>query len=161
MPTAPGAITIKELYWQTAPFGDLSGEQLYSAMRLRQEIFVVEQNCIYSDLDGLDQSAIHILAWRGKELMAYLRCLEPGLSYAQSSLGRIVVSPLARGMSLGRGLVQRGIDTNRRIWPNSGIRIAAQAYLEKFYVELGFAVDGAPFDEDGISHLHMNYVNVD
>lgn len=127
-------------------------------MRLRQEIFVVEQNCVYNDLDGLDQSAIHVLAWRGEELLAYLRCMVPGQSYDQSSLGRIVVSSQARGMSLGRELVQRGIDNNRRVWPGTGIRIAAQAYLEQFYVELGFVVDGAPFDEDGISHLHMNYV---
>jgi ElaA protein len=157
---AQGDITIKDLRWQTASFDDLSGQQLYSAMRLRQEIFVVEQNCVYNDLDGLDQSAMHILAWRGTELMAYLRCLEPGQSYPQSSVGRIVVAAQARAMSLGRELVQRGIDNNRRIWPDSGIRIAAQAYLEKFYVELGFVVDGAPFDEDGISHLHMNYMGI-
>ncbi|MCL4106145.1 UNVERIFIED_CONTAM: hypothetical protein GTU68_058451 [Idotea baltica] len=126
-------------------------------MRLRQEIFVVEQDCVYNDLDGLDQAAIHILAWRGDELLAYLRCLEPGQSYDQSSLGRIVVSPTARGMNLGRKLVERGIKNNQTTWPDSGIRIAAQAYLEQFYLDLGFVVDGEPFDEDGIAHLHMNY----
>ena len=142
--------------WQIAPFENLSIDELYASLYLRQQVFVVEQKCIYQDLDGLDQSSIHILCWQHGELLASLRCLPPGLSYAESSLGRIVVSPSGRGRDLGRELVSKGIAYNLESWPDSGIRIGAQAYLQAFYESLGFIVDGDPYDEDGISHVHMN-----
>ncbi|MBE9540234.1 MAG: GNAT family N-acetyltransferase [Proteobacteria bacterium] len=142
--------------WQTALFDELSTHQLYTVMRLRQEVFVVEQNCIYHDLDGLDIESGHILCWEDGNLLAYLRCLKPGLSYPQSSIGRIVVSPKARGRDLGRELVTRGIAYNFQEWPNSDIRIGAQRYLEAFYCGLGFVTDGEPYMEDGIEHVHMN-----
>ena len=142
--------------WKTFAFEDLSNNQLYAMLRLRQEIFVVEQNCVYLDLDGLDQQSAHILCWENETLLAVLRCLPPGLSYAQSSLGRIVAAPAARGKKLGRELVERGIAYNQRVWPESDIRIGAQAYLENFYTSLGFITDGEPYMEDGIQHIHMN-----
>jgi ElaA protein len=142
--------------WKTAHFDELSTSELYAALRLRQEIFVVEQNCVYLDADGLDQNAVHILCWQQGELMACLRALAPGVSYPQSSLGRIVVSPLARGLKLGLELVERGIAYNLETWPESDIRIGAQAYLEAFYSSLGFVVDGDSYIEDGIKHIHMN-----
>ncbi len=142
--------------WQTVDFNELTTAELYSALRLRQEIFVIEQNCVYLDVDGLDPSAVHILCWRQDQLLAYLRCLKPGLSYIESSLGRIVVSPAARGLNLGRELVERGIAYNQQTWPDSDIRIGAQSYLETFYRNLGFVVEGEPYIEDGISHVHMN-----
>lgn len=126
-------------------------------LQLRQAVFVVEQNCPYLDMDGLDQESLHILCWQGNDLLASQRCLPPGLSYPQSSIGRIVVSPKARGLQLGRELVQRGIDYNLKTWPNKGIRIGAQAHLQHFYASLGFVRDGDEYLEDGIAHIHMNY----
>lgn len=142
--------------WQTLEFDELGNHQLYAMLRLRQEIFVVEQDCVYLDLDGLDQQSAHILCWEGDTLLAGLRCLPPGLSYPQSSLGRIVAAPAARGRNLGRELVERGIAYNLQLWPGSDIRIGAQAYLEKFYTSMGFITDGEPYMEDGIEHIHMN-----
>ncbi len=142
--------------WTTAHFDDFTSRELYAVMRLRQEVFVVEQNCVYPDLDGLDLDGMHILYREDGELLAYLRCLKPGVSYPQSSLGRIVVAPSGRGRDLGRELVKRGINYNLQTWPDSDIRIGAQAYLEKFYRSLGFVADGQPYMEDGIEHIHMN-----
>ena len=147
--------------WQTALFDELSTHQLYTVMRLRQEVFVLEQNCIYPDLDGLDIESTHIMCWEDGELLAYLRCLGPGLSYPQSSIGRIVVSPRARGRDLGRELVKQGIAYNLKAWPDSDIKIGAQAYLEKFYTDLGFVTAGEPYMEDGIEHVHMNLENTE
>lgn len=147
------------MHWQIAHFDDFTTRDLYTVMRLRQEVFVVEQNCVYPDLDGLDLNADHILCWEDGDLLAYLRCLKPGLSYPQSSIGRIVVSPTARGRDLGRELVTRGITYNFQQWPDSEIRIGAQRYLEAFYCSLGFVTDGEPYIEDGIEHVHMNLGN--
>lgn len=141
--------------WEISTFDALSNNSLYRAMRLRQEVFVVEQNCIYPDLDGLDQESIHMLCWRDTQLLAYQRCLPPGLSYTESALGRIVVARAGRGHKLGRELVQRGIDHNIKAWPQSNIKVGAQAYLRSFYESLGFAALGEEYIEDGIAHIHM------
>jgi ElaA protein len=143
--------------WQTLDFVQLGREQLYDILQLRQEVFVIEQDCVYLDLDGLDRQATHILCTQGEQLLAYQRCLPPGGSYAESSLGRIVVAPAARGLQLGRELVQRGIDYNLKQWPGSGIRINAQAYLRDFYAGLGFVPSGKEYEEDGIMHQQMVY----
>ena len=120
-------------------------------------MFVLEQTCLYMDLDGLDREALHVSAWREDELLGYLRALPPGVDYPESSLGRIVVSPRARGLKLGRRLVERGIALNLATWPGSGICIGAQAYLEKFYNDLGFETASDVYDEDGIPHIKMRY----
>ena len=145
------------LMWRTLPFSALSGEALYALLRLRQQVFVVEQHCAYLDLDNLDQNAVHMLGMRDGDLLAYQRCLAPGLSYAESSLGRIVVHPLLRGQQLGRELVQRGIDHNLAQWPDSGIRINAQAHLQRFYTSMGFCGEGNEYLEDNILHRQMRY----
>lgn len=142
--------------WQCLPFGELSGAQLYAALRLRGEVFVVEQECAYLDPDGLDDVAFHYLGWRGDFLAAYQRCLPPGTPYAEeSSIGRIVVSPALRGGQLGRELVQRGIAFNFSQWPGMAIRIGAQSRLERFYESLGFVICSEPYLEDGILHTEM------
>jgi ElaA protein len=143
--------------WQTAEFNELSLLELYALMRLRQLVFVVEQESIYLDLDDLDQAAAHILCWQGDRLLAYLRCLAPGASFAESAIGRIVVAPKARGRNLGRELVRRGVSYNLQRWPDTNIRINAQSYLEDFYRNLGFAVASARYLEDGIPHIQMLY----
>lgn len=143
------------LLWQIADFEALSNSQLYEVLRLRQEVFAVEQDCAYQDADGLDQQAIHIACWEGDTLRAYQRCLPPGLQEPESTLGRIVVAPASRGRELGRELVRRGIDHNLERWPEVDIRIHAQAHLEKFYNSLGFVTDSEPYQLDGIPHLEM------
>ena len=143
--------------WQTSAFAELDTAQLYAALRLRQEIFVVEQNCAYLDLDNLDLKAVHMLCWHEGDLLAYQRCLAPGDHFSESALGRIAVNVTARGRELGRELVKRGISHNLRRWPGQSIRINAQAYLEIFYSSLGFIAEGEIFDEDGIPHIHMVY----
>lgn len=142
-------------HWLNTPFAALAAAQLYALLQLRQDVFVVEQNCAYPDLDGLDQHGWHMRCLQGDAVLAYQRCLPPGISYPESSLGRIVVSPQARGTGLGRELVQRGINFNRQQWPESDIYIGAQAYLEAFYGGLGFISEGEPYLEDGILHIHM------
>ena len=144
-------------HWQTTNFSQLRGNDLYDVLHLRQAVFVVEQACLYQDLDGLDQRAAHVLCRDGDELVAYLRCLPPGASYRESSIGRIVVASSHRDSGLGRELVRRGIDYNLVRWPGSGIRINAQAYLRDFYIALGFDPVGAEYDEDGIAHQQMVY----
>lgn len=141
--------------WQTLSFNELTTDQLYAIGRLRQEVFVVEQQSIYLDLDGKDQLARHILFEEAGDLLAYQRCLPPGVSYPQSSLGRIVVHPRGRGQHLGRELVQLGIDHNLAQWPGSGICISAQAHLQDFYASFGFQAQGEEYGEDGIPHRKM------
>ncbi len=143
--------------WQTTDFTRLGEGALYSLLHLRQAVFVIEQACLYQDLDGLDQAATHMLCWAGDELAAYQRCLAPGASYRESSIGRIVVAPAHRHSGLGKVLVRRGIEHNLRHWPGSGIRINAQAYLGAFYSTLGFVPEGPEYDEDGIPHQQMVY----
>ena len=109
------------------------------------------------DLDGLDQLAMHMLCHQDEQLLAYQRCLPPGHSYPESSLGRIVVCPAARGLQLGKELVSRGISYNLQHWPKTDIRINAQAYLRGFYTDLGFETRGDVYDEGGIPHLQMLY----
>lgn len=141
--------------WMTRDFDSLSLALMYAIMRLRQAVFVVEQDCAYQDLDNLDQYADHLLLLRGGEPVAYQRCLPPGTAFSQSSIGRIIVAPQARGDRLGSHLVQRGIDHNRERWPESPICIGAQAHLQRFYGALGFRVIGDIYLEDGIEHIHM------
>ena len=145
----------RERDWLTLTWHELGIDRLYRIMQLRQEVFVVEQNCVYRDLDGLDMQALHMLCLSEGSLLAYQRCLPPGSSYQESSLGRVIVAPEARGEQLGRELVRRGIECNREQWPGAAIRIGAQAHLVDFYASLGFETSGAPYVEDGIPHIEM------
>lgn len=141
--------------WQTTNFEGLSNRELYEILKLRQEVFAVEQTSIYVDPDGLDLEAVHMAVWDNQALVAYQRCLPPGLQETESTLGRIVVARAARGKNLGRELVRRGIAHNLQRWPEVNIRIHAQAYLERFYNELGFVTEGDAYDLDSIPHLEM------
>ena len=148
---------LEGIRWECPGFPALESELLYKVLRLRQDIFVIEQACIYPDIDNLDQVARHVCGLRGDTLLAYLRSLPPGTVCPESALGRVAVSAEARGKGLGRELVQRGIDHNLERWPGAGIRISAQAYLEDFYIDMGFATDSDEYDEDGIPHIQMIY----
>jgi ElaA protein len=145
--------------WQWSSFADLTAAQLYAMLALRQQVFVLEQTCLYPDIDGLDPAAHHLLGWRdvdGKPaLAAHLRCLAPGAKYTEMSIGRVVTSPAARGTGLGRELVAQGIALAQRLHPGHAIRIGAQAHLEAFYASFGFVTVSEPYDEDGIQHIDM------
>jgi len=145
--------------WQWSSFADLTPAQLYEMLALRQQVFVLEQTCLYPDIDGLDPGAHHLLGWRevdGKRtLAATLRCLAPGAKYEEMSIGRVVTSPSMRGTGLGRELVAQGVAHAVRLHPGHAIRIGAQAHLEDFYKSYGFVTVSAPYDEDGIQHIDM------
>ena len=143
--------------WDTLPFAALTTDTLYAIMRLRQEVFIVEQDSAYLDADGADLEATHLLCREGDKLIAYQRMLGPGIRYPESSIGRIVVAPSLRGQDLGRELVRRGIAHNVEQWPGIDICISAQAHLEPFYGALGFTGEGDVYDEDGIPHRKMRY----
>ena len=128
---------------------------LYEALALRSRVFVLEQGP-YQDADGLDQHAWHLLGHDSDEdLIAYLRVVDPGRKYDEPSIGRVVVAPEARGRQFGRALMREGIARCRLAWPGRGIRISAQARLERFYRSLGFELVGGEYLEDGIPHIEM------
>lgn len=141
--------------WHERTFEALGGAELYALLALRQRVFVVEQACAYLDADGLDPAARHLWAEDAGAVVAYLRVLPPGASYAEASLGRILTAPEARGQGLGRELVRRGLAALRAAHGDVAVRIGAQAHLVRFYGELGFAVAGEPYVEDGIPHVEM------
>jgi len=145
--------------WQWSGFADLTVAQLYEMLALRQQVFVLEQTCLYPDIDGLDPGAHHLLGWTTlegrRQLAASLRCLAPGAKYEEMSLGRVVTSPAARGTGLGRELVAQGIACAEQLHPGHAIRIGAQAHLERFYAGFGFVTVSEPYDEDGIMHVDM------
>jgi ElaA protein len=145
-----------QMRWECLPFPALSASRVYALLQLRGAVFVVEQECAYLDPDGMDQVAHHHLGWRGDTLVAYQRCLPPGIPYqGESSIGRIVVTPGARGGQLGRELVERGIAFNLARWTGHDIRIGAQSRLTRFYRSLGFVICSEPYLEDGIEHTEM------
>ena len=148
-------IDINQLTWQTFKFSDLNKSLMYSILELRQKVFVVEQNCPYRDLDGLDQVASHVTCIQNNKIIAYARGLPPSKDSIYSTLGRILVAVEKRGVGLGRELVKRSIDSNLLEWPNRMIRISAQSYLIDFYKEFGFEVKGSEYLEDAIPHTQM------
>lgn len=141
--------------WQIKLFNDLSPEVLYSIMRLRQEVFVVEQNCPYVDADGKDFHSYHLTGFMNNELVAYARLVFPGISYDEVSIGRVVTSIKHRRKEFGKKLMQKAIEEIERLYGKVPIRIQAQQYLKKFYEGFGFTGTGEPFLEDGIPHIIM------
>lgn len=145
--------------WQWLGFDRIPNTDLYEMLRQRQEVFVIEQQCFYSDMDGYDLAAHHLLGWRqvdGKRtLAAYLRCIAPGIKYPEMSLGRVLTTQAARGSGAGKQLIAEAIHRAEALHPGHRIRIGAQAHLEKFYGSFGFKAVGEPYDEDGIPHLEM------
>ena len=143
------------MQWIGKKFGELSVEELYTILRLRSEIFVVEQNCVFLDMDNKDQASHHLMGWKGDQLAAYSRIVPAGISYVESSIGRIVTSPSARGNGIGRDLLQQSIKTLYDLHGKQVIRIGAQYYLKKFYESFGFRQASEIYLEDGIEHIHM------
>jgi len=161
-PNAPGtemAPPEATPFWQWAKFSELRPDDLYAAVRLREEVFIVEQECIYRDADGRDPHAWHLLGWadtpNGRTLVAYARIFEPGVRYTESSIGRVVTSPQVRGTGVGKALMAEALRRLDGLAPGRPVKIAAQRRLEKFYLELGFKTISAPYEEDGITHVDM------
>jgi len=143
------------LSWRWSRFEDLGLQGLYDVMAIRQRVFVLEQGP-YLDADGLDQHAWHLLG-RDDEgrLLAYLRIVDPGFKYDEPSLGRVVTDAAVRGSGAGRALVAEGVAGCDRLWPGLAVRISAQAHLQRFYGEVGFATVSDEYQEDDIPHVEM------
>lgn len=145
--------------WQWSSFAELPNADLYEMLAQRQNVFVLEQQCLYPDLDGYDQDAWHLLGWRvidGKrQLAACLRVIAPGVKYTEMSIGRVLSTSAARGTGIGRELLAQGIARAEQLYPGHRIRIGAQQYLEAFYGSFGFKTVSEPYDEDGIMHVEM------
>ena len=151
--------------WQLSAFRDLTVDDLYAIVRLRESVFIVEQNCPYPDSDGRDPLAWHLLGWRdapdGRELVAYARIFEPGIRYHEASIGRIVTAPKVRGTGLGKQLMVEALRRAEKLAPNQPIKLAAQRRLENFYKGYAFRTVSEPYEEDGIIHIDMIRNNAD
>lgn len=145
------------LSFSCLPFDELTPRELYDLLALRQEVFVVEQNCAYLDADGKDLRAWHLLGRNAEgRLLCYTRLLPQDEVYeGYSSIGRVLSAPAARGLGLGRPLMQKSIDLCRHLFQRAPIKIGAQSYLLKFYESLGFQSTGEEYLEDGIPHTKM------
>ncbi|MDB5282430.1 MAG: family acetyltransferase [Bacteroidota bacterium] len=141
--------------WQCKSFKELSVQELYGIMRLRQEVFIVEQNCPYLDADGKDLKSLHLMGYEGQELTAYSRLVAPGDSYTEVSIGRVVSSTQYRKSGYGKLLMEESIRQIETIYGKCPIRIGAQMYLQRFYESFGFVREGEEYLEDGIPHIIM------
>jgi len=141
--------------WIIKKFDDLTPHELYAIMQLRNEVFVVEQNCVYQDADNKDQQCWHLMGWRQDILAAYTRILPPGSMYDLPSIGRVVTSPALRKTGIGKQLMEKSTETVEKLFGNTSIQIGAQLYLKKFYESLGFHQSSEIYLEDGIEHIEM------
>ena len=143
------------LRWTFDRMDALETLALYKILNLRNKVFVVEQNCVYLDTDGVDPSVFHLCAWNDDNLVAYARVIPPGIIYPQPSIGRVVSDPAYRRTGIGRQLMEKAIQVTYQRFDSSEIKIGAQRYLENFYTSLGFKKTGEDYIEDGIPHIHM------
>lgn len=134
-------------------FNTLTVEELYDLLQLRSEIFVVEQDCPYQDLDGIDKRCHHLLIYKESILQAYARLIPEGLTFNEHSIGRVVTKN--HGLGFGSTLMNEAIQSMYRIFGPIPIRIGAQTYATNFYTKFGFLPDGEVYDEDGIEHIEM------
>jgi ElaA protein len=144
-----------QLNWIYKPFNELTTNELYSVLQLRSEVFVVEQNCVYQDIDGKDLKSTHLMAWHNDNLVAYTRLVPAGISFEEVSIGRVITSPFYRGLGIGITLLEKSIEQILATYQTNKIRIGAQLYLKKFYEGFGFIAEGDEFLEDGIPHIEM------
>ncbi|HEY6974755.1 MAG TPA: GNAT family N-acetyltransferase [Chitinophagaceae bacterium] len=143
------------IYWKCKHFKELTADELYSIMRLRSEVFVVEQNCVFLDADDKDQQCYHLCGWDNNYLVAYARLVPANIFYAEPSIGRVVTSPAYRRNGAGRMLMQKAIEECLLIFDKKNIKIGAQLYLKKFYESLGFRQCSEVYLEDNIKHIQM------
>lgn len=143
------------MIWRCLPFDALHARTLYALLQLRTEVFVVEQNCVFQDMDGADAECFHLLGEGVRGLEAYVRLVPAGLKYPEASIGRVVTLPAARGGGLGHVLMREAVQALHGLWGVQPIRIGAQAHLQAFYGKHGFVPAGPIYIEDGIDHIEM------
>ncbi|MCJ8152935.1 GNAT family N-acetyltransferase [Chryseobacterium sp. SSA4.19] len=146
---------MNKIVWKIKSFDEFTVPELYAVLKARIDVFVIEQNCPYPDLDNYDQQAIHLWAEEDGEVMAYCRIFDKGIKYADASIGRVLTTEKARGKSLGKLLIQYAVETIENRFHTSEIRISAQDYLLKFYGGFGFEDTGKKYLEDDIPHTEM------
>jgi len=140
---------------RTKTFEELTKQELYSLLQLRSEIFVVEQDCVYQDIDGKDQKALHILGYADNKLVAYTRVFKPGYYFEEASIGRVLVAKKERTNQYGYYIMKASIKAIETHYNERRIKISAQVYLKSFYNNLGFFEIGEEYLEDGIPHMAM------
>ena len=139
----------------TKTFNELSTQELYDVLQLRAEVFVVEQDCVYQDVDGKDQKAWHVLGYKDNVLVAYTRIFKPGDYFKESSIGRVVVAEKQRQFKYGYEIMEASIKAIKEEFNETLIKISAQCYLKRFYNNLVFKETGEEYLEDGIPHMAM------
>jgi len=144
-----------EITFKIKRFNELSTAELYSLLQLRSEVFVVEQNCVYQDIDGKDEKAIHVLGYYNNELAAYSRIFNQGYYFDEASIGRVIVSPKYRDKKFGHDLMRVSMNAIKENFNETTITISAQEYLKKFYESHGFIQTSEMYLEDDIPHIQM------
>ena len=144
-----------QIQWLHKKFEELTPYQLYAILKLRSEVFVVEQNCVFQDADDKDQSSYHLMGFNNNKLIAYTRLVPPGKIYEQVSIGRVVTSPSVRGSGAGKELMKQSIDAVYNLFGAQPIKLGAQLYLKQFYGLFGFEQMSDVYLEDGIEHIYM------
>lgn len=151
-------IACRMISWAWKPFAKLSNAELYAIMKARQEVFIIEQQCIYLDLDNADQNGWHLLGTESDgDLVAYLRVLPPTEQRPEPAIGRVLIVSTRRGHGLGRTLLAEGMQRTQEQFPGQDILLSAQHHLEPLYQDLGFYRVSSPYLEDGIPHVDMRW----
>ena len=144
------------IHWSLKKFDNLTPRELYLALQLRNEVFVVEQNCVFQDADNKDQASHHLLGWDDEVLVAYSRIVPLGIAYDSfPSIGRVVTSPKMRRTGIGKILMEQSIEELQKLFGKTSIKLGAQLYLKKFYESFGFLQSSDVYIEDGIPHIEM------
>ena len=146
---------MKNIIWKIKSFDELTTQELYEILKVRQEVFIVEQTCYYLDVDGYDEKALHLFAEKDGQILAYCRIFGQGIKYAETSIGRVLTHPNARNLSLGKILLSIALQTIEKKFNTSACRISAQDYLLRFYEGFGFKDTGKKYLEDDIPHTEM------
>ena len=136
-------------------FKDLTSAELYDILKLRQDVFIIEQACIYPDIDDNDQNAVHLMAFDRDQLIGCLRILEKGVTFEEASIGRVVMAPSHRRTGIAKRMMQQALDFIGLEWRENRVKISAQSYTIPFYAGVGFEVVSAEYLEDGIPHVDM------
>lgn len=142
--------------WVIRNFESLSPAELYAILQLRNDVFVVEQNCIFQDADNKDQQCIHVMGWNDAQLLAYSRIADPGVMYEEAGIGRVVTARSVRRQGLGKELIITTLEEIARIHGRVPVKLGAQLYLKNFYSVFGFQPEGEIYLEDGIEHIRMS-----
>lgn len=141
--------------WQLKKFDELTPHELYAIVQLRNEVFVVEQNCVFQDADNKDQRSYHLMGWSEEKLIAYSRIIPAGVAYEYVSIGRVVTSPEKRRNGTGKILMNEALNATINLFGNVSIKLGAQLYLKNFYESFGFVQSSEIYIEDGIPHIEM------